>query len=290
MEERAGGDNERKRRHLRGILCLLAIAVLLWLGWGNTAIQVTEYTIAARDLPAAFDGLVIAHVSDLHNTAFGEGNVRLLNRLSEKAPDIIAVTGDLIDCRHPGMETAADFMEEARKLAPVLYVTGNHEARSADYGNLQRRLDEAGVVTLNDAGRLLEREGTYLTILGLQDPDGLAGRGASSDGRLAGLMEASRGYTILLSHRPEMFESYCDAGVDLVLSGHAHGGQVRLPLIGGLAAPDQGFLPKYEEGLHRKGKTCMEVSRGLGNSIIPLRVNNRPELIFLTLRSEAGGR
>ena len=106
--------------------------------------------------------------------------------------------------------------------------------------------------------------------------------------KLNTLMEQETAYAILLSHRPELFETYAACGVDLVLSGHAHGGQFRLPFIGGLIAPNQGLFPKYDAGLFTDGNTNMIVSRGIGNSIIPIRFNNRPEIVLLELRAANG--
>lgn len=129
-------------------------------------------------------------------------------------------------------------------------------------------------------------------VIGLSDPsftlkgDMFGEVPAMVDTKLRGLIGDKDNYTILLSHRPELFEAYVNCGVDLVLSGHAHGGQFRLPFIGGLVAPNQGLFPKYDAGLYTKGDTNMIVCRGLGNSIIPIRFNNRPEIVLLELIAE----
>lgn len=149
-----------------------------------------------------------------------------------------------------------------------------------------------GVVVLEDKAIPLENDGEKITLIGLSDPD-FTIRGdafgevpAMTSTKLRNLMDAKNGYTILLSHRPELFETYVDCDVDLVLSGHAHGGQFRLPFIGGLIAPNQGLFPKYDAGLYTDNNTNMIVSRGLGNSIIPLRFNNRPEIVLVELNTE----
>lgn len=277
----------RKARRL--CLALALAPLLLWVLWGNTALTVTTIPIHSSRLPPAFSGFRVAQVSDLHNAEFGAGNQRLLELLSGCAPDLIAVTGDLVDAGHTDMETALAFVEEAVKIAPVYYVTGNHEAHLPQYAALRTGLEEAGAVVLEDEAVAFRRDGAALTVAGLTDP-AFSGAGdlfgevpAMVRAKLNRLLEDSDGYTLLLSHRPELFEVYAGCGVDLVLAGHAHGGQFRLPFVGGLIAPDQGLFPRYDAGLYTSGGTGMVVSRGLGNSIIPLRFNNRPEVVVVEL-------
>ena len=274
------------------IVLIMSILVILCLGiwtlWGNTALEVNEYEIVSDRIPEAFSGFRIAQVSDLHNAEFGEGSEKLIELLSHTDPDMIVITGDLIDSRHTDIEIALEFARHAIKLAPVYYVSGNHEARVREYEDLKMGLAEAGVIVLEDQKVQITREGESISILGIDDPsfqeDYLFGDAASvTSSSLSELQNESEGYTVLLAHRPELFETYVDAGVDLVFSGHAHGGQFRLPFVGGLVAPNQGFFPEYDAGLFSEGSTTMIVSRGVGNSIIPIRFNNRPEIILVTL-------
>ena len=265
------------RKHPVLFLLLSAILVLLlWTLWGNTALTVTEYTIQNSKIPSAFDGFRIAQVSDLHNAQFGADNEKLLALLADTKPDMIAITGDLLDSRQTDMEIAICFVQECAKIAPTYYVPGNHEARiPSAYTSLINEMDTVGIRVLENESIALERKGSSITLTGLMDPDfGTTWPYASGDS-----------YQILLSHRPELFDWYVRYGFDLVLTGHAHGGQFRLPFIGGLFAPHQGFLPKYTSGVHTQGGTSMVVSRGLGNSAFPLRFNNRPELIVITLKA-----
>lgn len=273
-------------------LCILSTAlftVIIWIIWGNTALMVNTVTVTAGRIPAAFSGFRIAQVSDLHNAEFGENNVRLLELLSESRPDIIVITGDLVDSGHTDIDIAISFAEEAARIAPVYYVTGNHEARLSQYDRLRNGLEAAGVSMLKDRAVELERDGEKITLVGLSDPD-FTVRGdvfgevpAMVSTKLESLADTESSYTILLSHRPELFESYASSGIDLVLSGHAHGGQFRFPFIGGLVAPNQGLFPKYDAGLYTESSTQMVVSRGIGNSIIPVRFNNRPEIVMVEL-------
>lgn len=258
-------------------LWILLLTTLLILSlWGNSALTLTEYSVQSSDLPAAFDGFQIAQVSDLHNVEFGSDNQKLLVLLKASRPDLIAVTGDLLDSRRTDLEAAVDFLREAVNIAPVYYVPGNHESRIPEsYARLKAAMEALGVVILENESQFFEKGGQSFTITGLLDPDFEAATPELT----------SEGFQLVLSHRPELFDWYTQQCFDLVLAGHAHGGQFRLPLIGGLFAPHQGFFPKYDSGIYTGGDTTMIVSRGLGNSLFPLRFNNQPELILITLES-----
>lgn len=278
----------------RVILCAVAsvllLALIIWTMWGNTTLELNAYTISSSKLPDSFDGYRIAHVSDLHNTEIGKGNAKLLAMLREAEPDIIAITGDLIDSRNTDIEVALAFAEKAMQIAPCYYVTGNHEARVSEYDGLKSSLENIGVVVLDDEQMEITISGESISILGVDDPsfntDYLFGDAAAVIGaKLSELAVEDDGFTVLLSHRPELFDTYVDSGMNLVLSGHAHGGQFRLPFVGGLVAPNQGLFPKYDTGLYAEGDTNMVVSRGIGNSILPFRFNNRPEVILIELKT-----
>lgn len=274
------------------VLIVLLLTLAVWTIWGNTALMVNTITVLDSQIPSEFSGFRIAQVSDLHNAEFGEENSLLLNSLSESKPDMIAITGDLVDAQHTNIDAVLSFAEKAVQIAPVYYVTGNHEASLSQYSELKTGLEAAGVIVLEDKAIQLEHNGGIVTLMGLSDPNFTIKSNifdevpAMISTKLNELTENKAGYTILLSHRPELFDTYVSCGVDLVLSGHAHGGQFRLPLIGGLVAPNQGFFPKYDAGLYTNGGTNMIVSRGLGNSIIPFRFNNRPEIVLVELTAD----
>ena len=278
------------KKKIRCVLAGIFLVMIVWTAWGNTALERNTYTISSRELPDAFDGYRIAQVSDLHNAEFGDGNQQLLDMLREAEPDMIAMTGDLIDSRRTDLAVALAFAEEAAQIAPCYYVSGNHEARVSEYQDLKTGLEEAGVTVLDDAQVKIELSGESITVIGVNDPsfhaDYLTSDAAVIDQKLSALAAEDPGFMILLSHRPELFDTYVDHDLDLVLSGHAHGGQFRLPLIGGLVAPNQGLFPEYDAGLYSEGNTNMIVSRGLGNSIIPFRFNNRPEVVLIELKSQ----
>ena len=271
---------------------VLLLILVIWTIWGNTALMVNTVTISSDRIPPEFGGFRIAQVSDLHNAELGENNSKLLQMLSEGTPNMIVITGDLVDSHHTDIDIALDFVKEAAQIAPVYYVTGNHEAVLPQYDELKAGLEMAGAIILEDETIQLEQDGEEIMLIGLSDPDFSIKSDifeevpAMVSTKLGNLMDVGNSYTILLSHRPELFETYVNCGIDLVFSGHAHGGQFRLPFIGGLVAPNQGLFPKYDAGLYTEGSTNMLVSRGIGNSIIPFRFNNRPEIVLVELNVE----
>lgn len=286
------GNKKGQRGTLRAVLVCAAIAAALavWMLWGNLTVGATHFDIASDRLPEAFEGFRIAHISDLHNAEYGEDNSRIVELLRREKPDIIAVTGDLVDVRHTDIDVAAELMERLTGIAPCYYVTGNHEAAlGRSFAKLEQRLTEAGVTVLRCEVVRIQRDGASIELIGLDDPD-FTSRSVSQwtvlDRKLKEL-DSGDGFRLLLSHRPETFSTYAANGIDLALCGHAHGGQFRLPFIGGIFAPDQGFLPEYDAGVYREGRTAMIVSRGLGNSAFPVRLNNRPEIVIAQLHTAA---
>ena len=282
---------KKKKVIFLAIAAAVLVSLVIWIAWGNAALELNTYTVSSAKLPQSFDGYRIAHVSDLHNAEMGKDNEKLLTILRDADPDMIAITGDLIDSRNTDIEVALQFVREAVKIAPCYYVTGNHEARVNEYGELKAGMEAAGVTVLEDVKTKISMEGETITLIGVNDPsyqtDYLFGDSEMvMNTKLEDLHTGNDGFTLLLSHRPELFDTYVDQDVDLVLSGHAHGGQFRLPFIGGLVAPNQGLFPEYDAGIYTEGNTNMLVSRGIGNSILPLRINNRPEVILIELQAE----
>lgn len=257
----------------------------------NKTLEIDEYVVESERLPSAFNGYKIAQVSDLHNVEFGENNEGLLSALSSVNADAIVLTGDLVDSRKTNVEKALQFVEAVVKIAPTYYVTGNHESRISEYLDLKSGLLSHGVMVLENQTATVEKNGEYIRFIGLQDP-AFTQKGQAKNAEKAyvetqlSAFALGEEYAILLSHRPEFFEVYAEYKADLVFSGHAHGGQFRIPKIGGLFAPNQGFLPKYDAGKFEKGQTTMFVSRGLGNSLFPFRINNPPEIIVTTLKKK----
>jgi predicted MPP superfamily phosphohydrolase len=258
----------------------VALALIAYFIWQNNDIILSKVGWSHRKVPPLFDGFRILLVSDLHGKRFGRGQRWLLDKAAACRPDIIVITGDIVDGRRKKTEDALSFIAQAAGIAPVYCVTGNHEWRYGRYDEFREQLMAAGAVVLDNAVMTLQKGEGKIHLAGVKDP--AFGSKSAFKKSLRKLAESS-GMTILLTHRPEEIALYAAYGFELVLAGHAHGGQVRLPFIGGLYAPGQGVFPRYTSGLHTKKETAMVISRGLGNSLFPLRVFNRPELVLVTL-------
>lgn len=258
--------------------------------WQNNSLVVSRHTFANEKIPPAFDGFTILHLSDLHNKSFGANQSSLLRKIQKIHPDLVVITGDLIDRRRYNAKPAMDLVERLTSLVPVYYVPGNHEAWSGKYQELRDQLIKAGVTVLDNASVRYTLGQDSIEVLGVRDPGFLSSqhpKGTDTQEMEEFLSSESfqEDFTILLSHRPELMELYKKYPIELVLSGHAHGGQIRIPYIGGLFAPNQGLLPRYDAGMYEENGTTLLVSRGLGNSLFPLRLFNRPELVVITLQS-----
>lgn len=258
----------------------------------NNRLILSRFSVKSPRLPGEFDGFSIVHLSDLHSKCFGPGQSRLLRRVDQLAPDVVCITGDLMDKRRYHRNGLVPVLTLCGKLAqerPVIAVFGNHEATLPFYPKLRQALEEVGVNVLENEAMRFYREGSALYIGGLQDPAFIRENRAVFRQEMFRLCQEAKGdFTLLLCHRPELLEDYGAAGADLVLSGHAHGGQFRVPGAGPVWVPNQGFFPPLAQGIHRFGNTAMVVNRGLGNSLFPQRLLNWPEVVFITLnRGEA---
>lgn len=276
------------------IILFLITSFSLFLYSQNKWISVTHFTHSSPSIPEAFHGFKILHLSDFHNTSFGQDNKQLMSKVSDSNPDIIFITGDTIDRRRPNIERALQFLRDMEEIAPVYMVLGNHEGWSNKLPEFLEGIDKTSVTLLRNDSRPLEIEGESIVIAGIDDPSLLKPEFSkkhwrkqtyktSIDPILSNLDPEL--FTVLLSHRPESFKSLAKYDFDLMLSGHAHGGQIRLPFIGGLFSPNQGFFPEFTEGKHTVNNQTLIISRGLGNSIFPFRVFNRPEIIIIELDS-----
>lgn len=275
------------RRPFRAVRFLLAAALaagFLW--WSNTSLEVTQFAPAFSDLPAGFDGCRIVVLSDLHSAQFGRGNQRLYDAVAAQAPEYIFLTGDLLDQYRavPG-GYAASMAEALSAIAPTYYVTGNHEWALGGVPELKASLSAHGATVLTNQFLPLERNGDTVVLAGIDDPNGYADQKTPEE--LAAELYAAWGdpFWILLAHRNNRFPSqYSLLGADLVVSGHAHGGIIRLPGTDGLISHDLELFPSYTAGLYEENGSLLFVTRGLGNSGPSFRLFNRPEIAVVTLR------
>ncbi len=270
------------------IVVIILVFLTLLIVLHNKNLEVYKFNVKSKEIPEKFDNFRIVQVSDLHNAEFGVDNVNLLDKLNQEDADIIVITGDMIDSRNTDVDVAISFAQKAVNIAPVYYINGNHESRvPEEYEKLKKGLTEAGITVLeNESVDITVGEDT-ITLIGISDPtfrmelvDDTMEQNILH--QLISVIPDNDNYKVLLAHRPEYFDMYA-GNVHLVLSGHAHGGQFRIPFVGGLVAPGQGFFPEYYEGSYIEDNTEMIVSRGVGNSIIPFRINNKPEIIVAEL-------
>ena len=270
--------SNRKKYIKSALVLLIVIALLLFCSYQNRHLETTYYTYKAEQLGADLEGYRIVQISDLHNVKFGKNNQKLVDRIRECEPDMIVLTGDLVDSNHTNVDRAVQFVNEIVKICPVYYVTGNHEywRDTSEYENLMDGVASAGVIILDNQVVEISRWDAKFRLVGLDDK-------SLADGTLEALLSDEKELTVVLAHEPQYLARYAGTGVDLVLSGHAHGGQFRLPFVGGIVAPDQGFLPEYTAGEYYMNGTEMIVSRGLGNSVIPVRLFNYPEIVCVDL-------
>ena len=256
------------------ILFLLICAAALYHG-----LTVRKYTIES-DLPAELN---IAVVADLHNAR----HKKLIDKIREINPDLIAMPGDIIDNDRP-MKPVYDFLDTVSQLGiPVYYCTGNHEMGALETQQFKDEVRERGITVLDDTFVTTEINGFALTIAGTDDPYKLnIPKWQSEISAEFADIKNHDAYKILLAHRPDLWKIYEELGVDLAISGHAHGGQVRIPFIlNGLFSPNQGLFPKYAGGVYKHGKMNHVVSRGLSVMLKLPRVFNPPELVHVTVKS-----
>lgn len=256
----------------------------------NHVLDVSVHSLDFERLPEAFEGFRILHISDLHDARFGRGQRTLLKQAKMLQPDVVFLSGDMIDRRKSDtrkIRSSYAFIEGIVKVAPVYYVPGNHEATSGMYASLKQVLLDHGVHVLENSKAEISRDKQSITLLGLKDPKFYSynkKRFAENLNHLCAMRDTS--FCMLLSHRPEGFPLYAEQGIDVCFCGHAHGGQVRLPKFGGLYSPNQGLFPAYTSGVHQLKDSTMIISRGLGNSRAPQRINNHPEVILVTLHKK----
>ena len=292
--ERGGEPHRRprkKRRHpLRRLTALVILAAggWFWFRWQCWGLQTTRTEADLAGLPNRFDGYKIVHLSDLHGHEYGEGSETLLELVRAQEPDLIVITGDLID-RKSQLDLVPALARGLAAIAPAYYVTGNHEwgLGTGAVKDLKNLLAQCGVKVLSNQYEILERGGARIALAGVDDPNGYADQTTPEElyARIQG--ETPGLFTLLLAHRNDCFDRYAGAGYDLVLSGHAHGGIIRLPFAGGLIGTDRRLFPKWTSGVYTLGDSTLFVSRGLGNNTVPFRgfrIFNRPELAVVTLK------
>lgn len=260
------------------ILLLLAALTLD----SNLRIVTTEYTVPVENLPESFHGFRIVQLSDLHGAEFGENNDRLVENVKSAAPDIIALTGDFVS-EADDLDVTAALARRLTGIAPVYFVSGNHDFASGHFTELISALENVGVRCLRNEAVTLQRGTDALILAGVDDPNGPYDM--LKPDQVVDIINSNHPEDpiVLLAHRNDFIEKYPDLEVDIIISGHAHGGIVRLPFLGGVLGTGFELLPEHTEGVHESGRYSLVISRGLGNSAGLIRFGNNPELVVITL-------
>lgn len=269
-------------KHWKIKLCVI-IVISIFLFWQNNVLVISKYNYENEKVTESMDGFTIVQISDLHNKKIGQNY--LIKKIESQHPDIIVITGDLIDSRYTKTDVSINFIKKAVKIAPIYYVTGNHEdwvkdEKEEDYKKLISSMETLGVVILeNKTIEVNTGEDSSFYLTGVFDND----LNTNELHNITDNINKDK-VSILLAHEPQFINRYSEENVDLVFSGHAHGGQIRLPIVGGLFSPEQGAFPKYTAGEYFVKDTTLVVSRGLGNSAFPFRIFNQPEIVVVTLK------
>lgn len=276
------------------------ILMYLYIKYNVNTLEVTKYVVENKKVPKEFDGYNIVQISDLHSKLFGENNKKLIQKIKSLNPDIVVVTGDLIDGENNNYNVALDFMKEISKLYRVYYIIGNHEQKSLikkykdEYKDYFNKLHQIDFVNLDNNKVEIVKGDSNINLYGLTVPYSCYKYLFDNQETTSidiGFLEEKLGkvdreqFNILLAHTPFYFDEYEKWGADLTLCGHVHGGIVRLPLVGGLLSPDRKFFPKYDLGEYTKNKSTMIVSKGLGGSKVLIRVNCKPEIVNIKLKN-----
>lgn len=266
----------------------LIIATMVFLYLENNWIEVSEYIINNEKMS---EEAIFVHLSDIHGKFLGDNGEKIIKKLKKyDKVNGIFITGDLIDSRAYDEKNAIKLINGLKDIAPIFFVIGNHEVRREETTLFLENLKERGVMVLRNEKYELKLGNKVVNILGIDDP--AIKNSDITKYEFIGINifnllkdNKNKNLNILLSHRPEVFKLYAAMELDFVFSGHAHGGQIRIPFLGGILAPSEGFFPKYSEGIHKENRTTMIVSRGIGRSIFPFRIFNRPEIVILKLNS-----
>lgn len=273
-----------KKYRKRIIIDLVIVAVLAALLIDSSSRIVTSsYTVSSDNLPESFKGFKIVQLSDIHGHIFGKDSAGLVEKTAAQNPDIIAITGDMADENTENFAELESLLSQLREIAPVYYVSGNHEWWARCIPTLEEIFARQDVRYLQNEYVMLERGGESIALIGVEDPNGPAGMTKPPE-LVAALEEAEgEGFRVLLGHRNYWRETYPELEVDLIFCGHAHGGIVRLPFVGGVLGTEMSLFPDDVDGTVESGRYTLVISRGLGNSVPIPRFLNNPELVAVTL-------
>ncbi|NLX64796.1 MAG: metallophosphoesterase [Clostridiaceae bacterium] len=284
------------------IIILILSFLIVFFYWQNHTLQITRYELVYDNLPKGFDGYRIVQISDMHGKTFGKENIGLAERIKSLKPDILLITGDMMSSTINDEGAFFDFLDHFNKACPIYMCLGNHEQIASQlsgdndrYSNFINNIRKKGVILLDNEKIKVKKGTDSITISGLtlelyhysrRDVDyNVQNMSLTVSYMEAVLGKSPDGFNILIAHNPAYFQEYVSWGADLILSGHMHGGVIRVPFLGGVFSSEKVFFPEYDAGLFESGTSRMVVNRGLGYSKINIRLFNRPEISSIVLKS-----
>ncbi len=282
------------------ITAIIIFLLIIYVYYENQNLEITHYNIQSKRIPDAFDGARLVILADLHNNSYGKGNRKLIETITDINPDYILVAGDMIVSSEPNnFKVPFSLLAELAANYPIYYGLGNHEQRLVrdgsnrynSYEEYRNNLMKLGVKFLENDCVTIAKEGEAIAITGLAIGMNYFKKLKQPEMTMAYIQKLvgipkNKCYNILIAHNPVYFKFYTEWGADLIVSGHLHGGIIRLPGLGGIISPQYKFMPEYDAGIFEENDKIMLVSRGLGLHTIKLRINNRPELMVITLNRE----
>lgn len=283
----------RKRMYTIVIVLLLLLVVLLRIYIDNEIPKVSNVEIKSSKLPEVFDGYKIVQLSDLHSKSFGNNNEMLIDMIDKESPNIIVMTGDMVTANEKDFTVFYSLVKELTKKYRVYYVYGNHEGELSLKlkSEITAFLKENGVIVLDNDYISIEKNNEKINLYGLcYTQKYYSYKGGKKHIITENYIKNKLGtidknkYNILLTHNPLFFDAYSGYGFDLILSGHVHGGLIRLPFIGGILSPERKFFPQYSAGVYEKGNSKLVVSRGLSRGTKGFRFFNRPDVVSITFK------
>lgn len=282
---KANKTSEKRPRRLFATTAAILLACTALISDSRWRLDVEEYELSSARLPDTFDGFRVVHLSDLHRVRFGKDNFRLVEKVQQAKPDIIALTGDFVE-GDTDLAEIESLCAQLVQIAPTYFVSGNHDAGSGRLREIGTMMARCGVIYLQNSYRTITKDGKELVICGVEDPNAWAEMPTPDE--LVSTLRAEHpdAFVLLLGHRNYWPDRYPDLDVDVILSGHGHGGIIRLPFVGGLLGTNANLFPKYDAGVYDTQEYSMVVSRGLGNFPGIPRIFNPPHIPLIVLKSQ----
>ena len=280
---------KNKKRLLINCFTILLLIFIVRLYIDNNVYEVSHISFEDSEIPSAFDGTKVLHISDLHNKSYGKDNITLIQEIDRISPDYIFLTGDMVSSKDTDFTNFYNLASEIGAKYLCFYILGNHEMdlSNADRNNIYETLESYNITVLDNEMVQLEENGEIINLYGMwYNPKYYIEEEFQQENMKKILGDSKDAFNILLTHNPDDFEIYVDWGADLIFSGHVHGGMIRLPVVGGVISPNRTLFPEYDAGIYEYNDSNLIVSRGLSSGATGIRIFNQPELVVVTLEKK----